>query len=315
MDSIRTDLSRLEAMITSANVTHRSATHNGTNHTGRGSSFIERQSFTVAEGVRQASHLLVSGPLPKHSGDSSDVRDSGIEPSPRQTSLDMIRNSLDYGSQSQRTRAIATDHHHRPDYYMSSTDYRSFLDDSNNTNNRSADAPAEEENKSSLLYAEFSKKDEPRQHESLGIEIDIHSIVRQSLASIYPPEVVDYVSIRQAMTLCEGHIDLLDKRPSVQISANGNMGGVGYTSHGAPAYTNQPMVNLRNRMIELRGAIKVSREQCKQAGYSLAELDKLLFPPGSGSYAPVDSPSLMPKTDGGDDSSSVYSEDFHSTIE
>ena len=213
---------------------------------------------------------------------------------------------------------MAVDHYHQPDYYISSTEYRSFLDDSNNTNDRSTDAPAEEENKSSFLYAEFSKKAEPRQHESPRIEIDfsvIHSITRQSLASIYPPEVVDYVSVRQVMAHCEAHIELLDKRPSVQILANGKMGGVGYIGHGAPAYTHQLMVNLKNRMIDLRGAIKVSREQCKQAGYSLSELDKLLFPPGSRSYAPADSLSLMPETDGGDDSSSVYSEDFHSTTE
>ena len=318
MDSIRTELSRLEAMITSANVTHPSETENRNSHTRRGSSSTERRSLNVAESIHQASRLSIAGPLPKHSGDSSNAKDSGIEPTPRQNPIDGSRKNLNHSSQSQRTSAMAVDHHHQPDCYISSTDYRSFLDDSNNTNNRSADAPAEGENKSSFLYAEFSKKAEPRQHESPRVEIDfsaIHSIVQQSLASIYPPEVVDYVSIRRVMTLCEDHIDLLDRRPSVQISANGKMGGVGYIGHGAPIYTHQPMIDLRNRMTELRGAIKASREQCKLAGYSLSELDKLLFSPGSRSYAPVASPSLMPEADGGDDSSSVYSEDFHSTTE
>lgn len=314
MDSIHTELSRLEAMITSASGTHQSKIEIASRHTRRGSDCTERRSSAVEKGDEWNSNLSISGPRPKHNGGSSTAQDSGIGIAPRQNSHDGTRRNIDHSSQSQRTSEMAIEHCGQPNYYIPSADYRSSLDESDDTNNRPMDTAAEGENKSSFLYAEFSKRAEPRQHESPGFEIDcgaIHSILRQSLASIYPPEVVDYVSIRQVTTLCEDHIDLLDIRPDVQISSI----ELSYVDHGTPASAHQPMINLRNRLVELRNAIKLSREQCKQAGYSLSELDKLLFPPGSRSYAPADGPPLMLGTDGGDDSSSIYSEDFHSTTE
>lgn len=289
MDSIRTELSRLEAMITSASGAHQSEIKIASRRTRRGSDCTERRVSAIEKEEDQSANLSILRPLPKNRGESSTARDSQII-SPRQNSLEMAP----------------------------AADLRSSLDESGDVNSRPMDTPAEGENRSSFLYAEFSKKTEPRHYEGPGIEIDygvIHNAIRHSLASIYPPEVVEYVSIRQVMTLCENHTNLLDKRPSVQRSATGKMKQVNYVEQSTPAYAHQPMVNLRKRMIELRNAIKVSRDQCKQAGYSLSELDKLLFPPGSRSYAPVDRPSLMPEPDGGDDSSSVYSEDFHSTTE
>ena len=316
MDSIRTELSRLEAMITSASGTHQSENEIASRHTQRGSNCIEIRPSVVEKGEQEGAKPSISRPLPKTSGESSAATDPQIV-APRQNSHYGTRKQIDHSNQSQRISKMAPEHRGQPDYYLPSAEYRSFLDGTGDINNRPMGTPAEGENRSSVLYAEFSKRAEPRQYESPGIGIDttvIHSIVRQSLASIYPPEVVDYVSIRQLMTLCEDHTNLLDKRPSVQRSETGKKKETGYVEHG-PAYAHQPMVNLSNRLIELRNAIKVSRGQCKQAGYSLSELDKLLLPPGSRSYAPVDSPSLMPEPDGGDDSSSVYSEDFHSTTE
>lgn len=316
MDGIRTELSRLEAMITSTSSTHQPETKIASRHPRRGSDCTGRLSSAVDEEEKQGGNLAFSGPLPKTNEESSTARDSQ-NVAPRQNPHDGAREQLDHSSQSQRISSMAPERGGQPDNSVSSTDYRSCFDESSDVNNQPIGTHAEGKNKSSFLYAEFSKKAESRQYERPWFKLDcgdVHRIMRQSLASIYPPEVVEYVSIRQVMSLCEDHTDLLDKRPSVQRSATGKMRQEGYVEHVTPAYAHQPMVHLRNRLIELRNAIKVSRDQCEQAGYSLSELDKLLLPPGSRSYAPVDRPSLMPEPDG-DDSSSVYSEDFHSTTE
>lgn len=97
--------------------------------------------------------------------------------------------------------------------------------------------------------------------------------------------------------------------------ATGKMKEISYVNDGAPASARPSMINLRDRLIELRSAIKVSRKHCIQAGYSLSELDRLLSQPGSGSRAPSDRQLMKPETYSGDDSSSVYSDDFHSTTE
>ena len=314
MNSIHTELSRLEAMITSASIRHASETETGNSHIRRGSTSTER-GVSAAEGGNRDSNLSVSSPLPEHRGESSIARDSGIELAPQNNSFDETGKSLDRSSQSQRTGEIGVERCVQPDYQISSADYRSFLDASDDINNLTMESPADGGNKSSFLYAKFSQKSERRLHESPALEIDrgaIHGILRQTLASAYPPEIVDYVSIRQVTALCEDHIDLLDKRPSVEMSAIGKMKEIGYVDHGT---AHSSMINLRSQLIELRNAITISKEKCIQAGYSLSELDKLLFRPGSGSYAPGDRQPRIPKSDSGDDSSSVYSEDFHSPAE
>lgn len=316
MDSIRTELSRLEAMITSANVTQPSEPETAKIHTRSGSSFTETRFSTVAEGGNQGRHLLVSGPVPEHSGESSTGRDPGIKIAPQHNSMNGTRKSLDYSSQSQRTRERAVEHSVQPDRHTPSADYASFLDEFDDINNRSTENPAKEGNRSSFLYAEFSKKSGQQESSTVTIDCsDTHRILQQSLASVYPPEIVNYVSLWQATTLCENHIDLLDKRPGVQVSALGKMTEISSLGDGTPASSTRSMIPLRNRLIHLHNAIKVSRDQCIQAGYSLSELDKLLLPPGSSSSASADRPPLLLDIYSGDDSSSIYSEDFHSSAE
>ncbi len=312
MDSIRSELSRLEAMITTTK--HPSESKTGHRHRRRDSTCTERR-LSAVEGGNRDSDLPGPGPSPEHRGESSTTRDSGIGSAPRRTSFDGSERSLGCSSPSQRISQVAIEPCVPPDYHISSGASRSFLDGSDHINKRSVGRPAEGINESSFLYAEFSKKSGPPQHESPAIEIDcgaIHGILRQSLASMYPPEIVNYVSIRQVTALCEDHIKLLDKSPNVQMSAVGKMKEAGYVDQGAPASARSSMINLRSQLIELRNAIKVSRKQCIQAGYSLSELEKLFPPSGSGSYAPGDRQPPSPESD---DSSSVYSEDFHSTNE
>lgn len=307
MDSIRTELSRLEAMITSTTVAHPSEIQTRNSHPRRGS---------IEEVGNPGSNLSGSGPLSGHSGESSTARGSGLAISPRQRSLDLPRKTVHRSSQSLRTREMAVDHCVKSDNRILSTDHHSLLDKPADIESQHVEDSSGEANNSSFLYAEFSKNPQPRQQESLDIDLDcgaIHRILKGSLASIYPPEVMEYVSLRQVTTLCENHIHLLDQRPSVQRSAIGKMRSTSYVDDGTPASARSTMIDLRNRLIGLRNAIRVSREQCIQAGYSLTELDKLLFPPGSGNYVSADRTQPRPETDGGDDSSSVYSEDFHSS--
>ena len=313
IDSIRTELSRLETMITSASVTHPSEVQTGNSHARRDSNHTEREFPVVEEGGSRTSNLSISGPLPGHTGDRSTTRDSGITLNSRHGSINGTRRSLELSSQSQHTREMAVEHCIQPAYQISSADYRSFTDDPDHMRNPAADG-----NRSSFLYAEFSKDSEPRKHESPAVEIDcgaIHRILRQSLASTYPAEVVDYVSLRQIATLCEDHMSLLDKRPSFKLSAIGKMDERSSVDEHIPTSARQSMIDLKFRLIELHKAIKASREKCTQVGYSLSELDNLLLPTGSSSSVSIDRPPPMPEVHSGDDSSSVYSEDFHSPAE
>lgn len=318
MDSIRTELSRLEAMITSPNVPQPSETETGKSPSRPGSSCSDRRCSAVPASRNRDSPLSVSGPLPEPSGESFTAEGSGIKLAPRQDVLNENPKSLDRSNQSQRPRSMAIEHRIHPDYHISSAEYRSFMDDSEDINSRPMEFPSDKGNRSSFLYAEFSKNSQPRQRESPEIDNDrsaIHGLLRQSLASVYPPEVVDYVSLQQVATLCEDHIKLLNKRPSVQTSATGKTKEMRSVDDDIPTSAQPSMVSLRKQLLELRNAIKAAREQCIQAGFSLSELDKLLSPPGSGSYASAIQPPPMQEPDGGDDSSSVYSEDFHSSKE
>ena len=302
MDSIRTELSRLEAMITTASVTHPSETETRDNHTIAGSSRTERR---------------ISGPLPGPGWESSTAKEPRNDLAPRHDSSNGIQESIDRSNQIQRTGDMAAEQYFQPDSQQS-TNHRSSLDLSKDTNNSSTDNPSEGGNRSSLLYAEFSKTSQPRQHGTPRIEVDcdaIHALLRQSLASIYPPEVVKYISLRQTATLCEGHVDLIDRKPIVQMSAIGKMKEMSYVENSTPSSARPSMINLRDRLIELKKAIKLSRAQCIGAGYSLSQLDELLSPPGSRSSAPADRPSRTPELYSGDDSSSIYSEDYHSVME
>ena len=302
MDSIRTELSRLEAMITTASVTHPSETEIRDNHAIAGSSRTERR---------------ISGLLPGHGWESSTAKDSGINLAPQHGSSNGIQQSVDRSNQPQRTEDMAAEHFSQPDPRQS-TNYRPFLDKSKDVNNSCTDNPSEGGNRSSFLYAEFSKTSQPRQHGTPRIELDcdaIHPLLRQSLESIYPPEVVRYVSLRQTTTLCEVHINLIDKKPIVEMSGVGKMKEISYVEHSTPSSARPSMINLRDQLIELKKAIKLSRAQCIGSGYSLSELDKLLSPPGSRSSAPADRPSRTPELYSGDDSSSIYSEDYHSVME
>lgn len=311
MDSIRTELSRLEAMINSTSVTHLPDVEIVESHMNRGSNDTERRSSVVEEGGNPISNMSIPGQLPEQAAESSSARDIGSQFAPEQLCLDQARKSLDQSSISSQTKTMGAEH-------SAPRNHLSILDEFDGIHNPYIERATEEGYRSSVLYAEYSKSSQPHGNERSNTEVDYNTInntMRQYLTSIYPPEIIEYISLRQVTTLCEGHIELLEKRPKVHILATGKMKEVSYVDDGNRASARPSMITLRDHLVSLQSSIRVSREQCLQAGYSLSELEKLLCPSGSGSCAPADRPPPDSKSHSGDDSSSVYSEDFHSSAE
>ena len=316
MDSIRTEfrteLSRLETMITRTSNAHTTEVGFEKTQLNAMSNPTERRSSVGAEAENGESYLSVPGPLSEHGMENSTTKASGIKVTSQDQPLNEARNGLISRTQSHRKGKAAVEDHIETDSHRPSMSNRSSMSKADDQ------TYAGEINKVSDLYAEFSKKLEPRRNESSASGIDtvaIHDALRQSLASIYPPEVVKYISLRQVITLCEDHMDFLDRRPSIQKTAAGKTKERSYVISSARATARPSMVELKDRLQELKKAIKVSREQCIRAGYTLLELDKLLYPAGTGSYPPSDRLAPKPEITSGDDSSSIYSEDFHSPAE
>lgn len=313
MDSIRTEfrteLSRLEAIISNTSHAHPSGVETGESQNDPDSSPTLRQYSAVAEAESGGLHSPVPGPLLGNGHESPTTAGPSIKLATQGEPSNSARNEVIGRTELQRIGKMAAGHRVKTNPHIPSN---------NNGNSMGViheESPTEEVNKVSDLYAEFSKNLEPRQTESSAVEIDsaaIHDVLRQSLASIYPPEVVKYISLRQVATLCEDHMDFLDRKPSVQLSVVGNISDVASMTRTA---ARPSIVELRGRLIELRKAIKVSRKQCTQAGYTLSELDKLLSPAGTGSYSPAGQPPRKLEMDSGGDSSSIYSEDFYSPAE
>ena len=311
MDSIRTELSRLEAMINSTSVTHLPDVETVESHINPGSNNTERRSSAAEEEGTPIPNISTPGQMPEHAVESSAAGDLDSQLAPEQRYLDQARRSLDQSSVSSQTKRTGAEHSTRPDHH-------SILDELDGVHNPYMESAREEGYRSSVLYAEFTKRTQSPRNERPNFEVDydtINSTMRQCLTTIYPPEIVEYISLRQVTTLCERHMELLEKRPSVQSLATGKMKEVSYVDDGNRASARPSMTTLRDHLVSLQSSIKVSREQCLQAGYSLSELEKQLYPSGSGSCAPADRLSPDSKFNSGDDSSSVYSEDFHSTAE
>ena len=316
MDSIRTELrtelSRLETMITRTSNAHATELGLEESQINTISNPTEGRLTVGAEAKNGEPDFSGHGTLSEHGMESSTAKASGPKVTSQRDPVNETRNGLISRTQSHPGAKAAAENHIEPDSHRPSMSNRSSMGKADDQ------SPAGEINKVSDLYAEFSKKLEPRRNESSLSEIDtvaIHDVLRQSLATIYPPEVVKYISLRQVITLCEDHIDFLDRRPSIQNPAAGKMKERSYVDSNARATARPSLVELRDRLKGLQKAIKVSREQCIRAGHTLLELDKLLFPAGTGSFPPSDR--LQPRSEipSGNDSSSIYSEDFHSPAE
>lgn len=311
MDSIRTELSRLEAMINSSSVTHLPDVETVESHMHRDSNHTERRSSAVEEEGTPILNTSIPGQIPEHAVESSSARDLTSQLAPKQMYFDQRRTSLDQRSISSQTKRTGVAHSAGPDHH-------SILDEFDGNQNPYIESAREEGYRSSVLYAEYIQSSQPHRNERPVVDVDYDTIsntMRECLTTIYPPEIVEYISLRQVTALCEAHMELLEKRPSVQSLSTGKMKEVSSIDDGNRAPARPSMITLRDHLVSLQNSIKVSREQCLQAGYSLSELERLLYPSGSGSCAPADRLSADLKYHSGGDSSSLYSEDFHSPAE
>ena len=117
---------------------------------------------------------------------------------------------------------------------------------------------------SSFLYASYSTSQftaKPSQIQHSGAAI--HDLLTESLAMMYPPCVVDYISVRQLLKHCESHTALLVHQPEIRFQKAS-------TDSGAPLNA------LQERTKELQEASRSLRQHCVQSGYPLIELDILL---------------------------------------
>ena len=309
------ELSRLEAMITTTSVARPSDTETEESRAQPSSGPADGRFSAVAEAGNMDPHPSRPGSLRELGQEGPTVKNSGIEFTSQRTPSDKDRKGFTNEITLQRARQKAVTTRNESNFHIASTDIRSSMDKPED------ESPTGEVNKVSDLYAKFSKDLELHQSKSTAIEFDgavIHRILRQSLARVYPPEVVRYISLRQVTTLCEDHMDFLDRRPNVQLPVVGKMKDRSYVDSGSRATTHSSMLELRGQVAELRKSIKASRDQCIRAGYALSELDTLLCPPGLDNHSfktPTDRASRKPEINSGDESSSIYSEDFYSPAE
>ena len=117
---------------------------------------------------------------------------------------------------------------------------------------------------SSFLYASYSTSQvaaKPSQIQGSGAAI--HDLLTESLAMMYPPCVVDYISVRQLLKHCESHTALLVHQPEIRFQK-------------ASIDSEAPLNALQKRTKELQEASRSLRQHCVQSGYPLMELDILL---------------------------------------
>lgn len=120
---------------------------------------------------------------------------------------------------------------------------------------------------SSFLYASYSTSRvaaRPSQAQHSGAAI--HDLLTESLAMMYPPCVVDYISVRQLLKHCESHAALLVHQPEIRFQK-------------ASTDSDLPLNALQERTKELQEASRSLRQHCVQSGYPLMELDILLGSP------------------------------------
>ena len=109
-----------------------------------------------------------------------------------------------------------------------------------------------------------------------GVKIDygaMHDLLLQSTAEIYPAELSSYISTNRLVIQFETHLHLLRTFPYNQTATYIN--GSYRSKNGlSTAYD-----MIRDRLIDLQHKLEISRQRCIRAGYSTAEIDTALFPP------------------------------------
>ena len=307
MNSIRTELSRLEAMIT---VSQTAST-----------SRIEPFGEDPMEGSSRNEGRLVVSESTEHepSIEAQQAVSSGeaLDPAISQHSRNGSSSSSKYSSKA--SSAVHVGNHGKIDVRTHPTDFRRLVKEQEGISKRFSEISNRHE--SALLYAQFSRDTSPspkprRDSSKRALNFDlafedldipsedvldaqgqlgnqpsrsqqvpkteeptstnrdpesIHSIMEQSLAAVYSPVVAEYVSLQTLVIMCEGHLRILEERPTI-------------FSNSATLNTNHDAVNaephvrrLHDRLEVLQESVDSSARECLNAGYSIPDLDKMTF--------------------------------------
>ncbi|KAL8782882.1 MAG: hypothetical protein Q9195_009548 [Heterodermia aff. obscurata] len=354
MDSIRTELSRLEAMITISQTASTSRIEQFGEDPMVGSSQNDARPVATQRTEHESSTEAQQGIF---SGET-------LEPATSQHSRNGSSSSSKYSSKA--GSAVHGGNRGETDARTNPTDFQRLVKEQESITKRFSEISNGHE--SALLYAQFSRNTSPSRmtrKESSGRppnldfafeDLDISStedvldaqspflnrpsrskqvpesqearftkndrksiygIMEQSLAAVYSPIVAEYVSLQTLVIMCEGHLKILEERPSIFLNS---------TTLGAnhDAVNAQPHVRrLHDRLDILQEAVDSSARECLEAGYSIPDLDKMSF--SISGYRPEQEKTrlnttfserdLEPKDDGTDDTPGDESDAYFSSTE
>ena len=133
-------------------------------------------------------------------------------------------------------------------------------------------SPREVRGVQSPFLSQPSRSEEVPESKDISTRIDrnsIFGIMEQSLAAVYSPTVAEYVSLQNLVTMCESHLRILEEQRST-ISRGTDLDA----NHNA--VDAQPHIRqLHGRLEVLQEAVKSSARKCLKAGYSNSDLYRL----------------------------------------
>ena len=261
MDTIRNELSRLEAMIS------------GSTQSGDTSTKIGRSNTPT-------------GDRPEHSTQAFFARDEAASTSmqSQRTSTDTVSNAK-AGPRlcvpGESPQDLQYPEHGLSDLSATSSDirhgstflYASFL--------ASASSPASHQ----LPGAKRSNIDAR----------SVHNLLQSTLLEVHPPCVVDYISLHNLLIICSNHMQLLDNSLSQRSKSKSKSLSIQPKPSAKPSTHSISL--LRGQIEGLQHALDVTRQQCIHAGYSLSHIDEVLSPAGTTHH---NSPVLVRSTDSDD---------------
>lgn len=259
MDTIRTELSRLEAMITRSDAGSMTIGKQDLNPIGP-------KSYEKAIGHKSSDQSDIAATPGDIGQDENRLCSAEAE-----SSLDEVKESGYWASETSKTGGHESSIMYAE--YSQSARYRSkaYPHDLREVN--------EGDRSSSSVY--YSSQSESKQ---LGADHDsVHCTLQQLIAEAYPPLIADYISLQQLVTTCEAHKRLLVQIPGMKPKIG--MRGRSTTDRNSTSIKN--LMSLQEQTTDLRIALKVSRDRCIEAGYSLSELDAVLGLPTTNVYAPI----------------------------
>ena len=104
----------------------------------------------------------------------------------------------------------------------------------------------------------------------------IYAALQESLTNILPAPIFDYISLQHLVSLCEGHLNLVEHR--LRVTSNSGIGNEGRGVVNNTISAESSARKLREHLEQLQDAVDASGKQCVGAGYSLLELDSLMSP-------------------------------------